>query len=62
MLAEVTDLRVVPEIAFAFLKLHHARENFQQRGFARAIGSDQHRAFAAFDREIEPAINLMCSP
>ena len=59
MLAEVTDLRVVPEVALAFLKRHHARQNFQQRGFARAVRPDQHRALAAFHREIEPAINLV---
>ena len=59
MLAEVTDLRVVPEVAFAFLKLDHAGENLEQRGFARAIRPDQHRALAAFNREIEAAINLV---
>ncbi len=58
MLAEITDLRVVAEVAFAFLKFHDARENFQQRGFARAVRPDQHGAFAAFNREVEAVINL----
>ena len=28
MLAEITDLRIVAEVAFAFLNFNHARENF----------------------------------
>src|SRR6218665_1105926 len=59
MLTEVAYLRVVPEIAHTFLELYHARQNLQQRGFARAIRPDQHRALAALNREIETAINLM---
>jgi len=33
MLAEVTDLGVVAEVALALLKLDHAGQNLQQRGF-----------------------------
>ncbi len=28
MLTEITDLCVVPEIAFALLEFHHARDDF----------------------------------
>ena len=58
MLAEITDLGVVAEVAFAFLIFHHAGENFDQGGFARAVRPDQHGAFAAFNRQVEARINL----
>ena len=59
MLAEITDLGVVAEVAFAFLKFHDAGENFQQRGFARAVRPDEHGAFAAFDGQVEAGVNFV---
>ena len=39
--------------ARALLRLKHAAENFQQRGFARAVRADEHDALAAFGLEID---------
>src|ERR1039458_1165925 len=59
MLAEITDLGVVAEVAFAFLKFHRAGENFDQRGFARAVRPDEHGAFAAFNGQVQAGINYV---
>src|ERR1043166_293009 len=62
ILRVVTGLGVVTEFARAGLRLEHAAENFQQRGFARAIRPDEHDALSAFRDEINAAINVMrCS-
>src|ERR1035441_6463507 len=45
------------QIALPLLKLHHARKNLQQRGFARAVRPNQYGLLTAFDREVHPRIN-----
>src|SRR5688572_23529547 len=58
MLAEVTDLRIVTEVACALLVLHNARENLEQSGLSGAVRPDEHGAFAPFDLQVEVLINL----
>jgi hypothetical protein len=51
-----------PMSAEAFLELlerQQSGQDFQQRGFARAVRPDQHRALAALDHEVEVAVNHM---
>ena len=57
MLREVAGLRVVTEPAFARLRLQHAGQQFQQRGFARAVRPDQHDALPALGLEIQIFVN-----
>ena len=59
MLAEVADLGIAAEGALAFLKLHHAGEDFNKRGLAGAVWSNQCHSFSALDEEVEVAVNNM---
>ena len=59
MLAEVADLGVAAEGALAFLKLHHAGEDFNERGLAGAVWSNEGDPLTALDEEIEVAVNDM---
>ncbi len=53
VLAEVAELGVETEFAVAFLELENAGDDFEERAFSGAVGSDEHGAFAAFDVEGE---------
>src|ERR1039458_8901019 len=57
MLAEVSNLCIMPQIALPLLKLHHARKNLQQGGFAGAVRANQYGLITTFDREVHPRIN-----
>ena len=51
VLGIVAGFDVVTERALALLRSQNAGEDFQQGGFAGAIGADQHDALAAFGLE-----------
>ncbi len=57
MLCEVADAHVVAEFARARLQRQHARQQFEQGGFARAVRANQHRALTALGFEIQFAIH-----
>ena len=57
MLREIAVFRVVAELAHARLRLENFGEQFEQRGFARAVRPDQHDALAAFGLEIKAVVN-----
>src|SRR5262245_33991923 len=57
MLAEVTDLCVVPEVPFTFLKLNDACKDFKERRFACAIWTYKNGSFATLDGKIEARVN-----
>src|SRR5690606_8771427 len=59
MLAEVADLRVVPKLAFALLKLDYASQNFEKRGLAGAVRPYEDGLFPALDGQVEAAVNLV---
>ena len=46
-----------PSSRTALLGMDHAGQDFQEGGFPRAIGADQHDALAAFGLEIHAAVN-----
>ena len=57
MLREIAGLGVVTVLEHARLRLENFREQLEQRGFARAIRPDQHRALAAFGFEMDSVVN-----
>lgn len=57
MLGEVADLHVVAEFARAALGRERAGEQLDERGFARAIRADEHRALAALGLKLQPAVD-----
>jgi hypothetical protein len=57
MLREVAVLRVVTMLAHAPCGLQNIGEQFQQRGFAGAVRSDQHDALVALHLEINAVVN-----
>src|SRR5204863_196208 len=59
VLGEVADDDVAAEFADATLDREHIRENFEERGLAGAIGSDEHDALAALTREIQVTVDDM---
>ena len=61
VLAEVAEFGVEAEFAFAFLELEDTCEDFEERAFSGAVGSDEHGAFAAFDVEGEAFVDLEVS-
>jgi hypothetical protein len=48
VLREIAGLGVVAELAFARQRLQHIGQQFEQRGFARAVRPHEHDALAAF--------------
>ncbi len=59
MLAVVADFGVVAGLAFALLEFDDAGEDFEEGGFAGAVGSDEDGAFAAFYFEVEAVVNFV---
>ena len=59
VLAEVADLGIAAEGALAFLKLHHAGEDFNERGLAGAVWSNEGYPLTALDEEVEVSVNDM---
>ena len=59
MLREVAELEVCAELALAFLERDLASEELDERGFARAIRTDEHGALATLDFEVEAFVHLL---
>ncbi len=61
VLRVVADLHVAAHDALAALDGQHAREDFEQRRFARAVGPDEHDALAALGGEVQPLVNRLAA-
>ena len=57
VLREVAGDDVAAEVALAALDLDDAGEDFEERGFAGAVGADEDDALAALGGEVEIAVN-----
>ena len=59
MLGEVADADIVSFRACAALEREKSGEDFEEGGFAGAVGSDEHGALSAFDGEVEVLVDDM---
>lgn len=57
MLGEVPDADIVTDEAFTFLQGERTSEELEEGGFARAVGTDEDGALAAFGLEVKPAVD-----
>ena len=57
VLREVAGDDIAAEIALTALDFDDAGENFEERGFAGAVGADEDDALAALGGEVEIAVN-----